>query len=320
MAFQNKLLLILRVEDSGFYAQGEAGGYCKAELRGGRMLLTMAAQNLAELSGTFYGVLYYSGRGTVMCGPLQPHAKGLFLSCEINENALFTAKVYAAGIYYAESGFCYPVMLGHKGSGAAWQSEMTEGACTALQLRRGSNYKVWSFMDDTIEFTPSQQKELEREAAAEATPAPEPNARRVLREEEEEAERAPDFAAAPTPERLSADFFTRNAHHFEKLMRENQPVDELADLIPGSRWVRIDYSDAKGKSHYIVGIIYGENEQPLHICYGVPGDYAQTPPSELEGFCQWIPARAGSKEGYWMIYQSAQDGESCKVGKGAPVA
>lgn len=297
----NKLLLILRQEDSGFAQGGEAGGFCKAELQAGRVRITVGAQNLAPLPGMFYAVLYYPPQGTVLLGTLNAHPKGLFMATEQNTADLLGAPIVAAGVFYSESGFCYPVMLGHKGSGVVWQSEMTEGACALLGLRKGSNYKVWSFMDDTIEFTPAHREKepAELDKPENKTENTAQNTRRPLTEEN----------GPPSRE----NFFCRNASHFEKLLRENAPVPELEELVPGSKWVRIDYKDNKGAGHYIVGVIYAE-DKPQHICYGVPGEYSQTPPQELEGFCQWIPAHPGEqKEGYWMLFQSAEDGESCRV-------
>ncbi len=91
---------------------------------------------------------------------------------------------------------------------------------------------------------------------------------------------------------------------------ESFPKEEyLCSLLKGTDWVRVDYDD-NGR-YYTVGLII-EDDTVKYICYGVPGKYAETPPQELKGFCQWLPfdAEAPGGEGYWMMYQDAENGKS----------
>lgn len=90
------------------------------------------------------------------------------------------------------------------------------------------------------------------------------------------------------------------------------PVDEnLAKLIPNSKWVRVDY-DGTGRD-YIIGLIY-ENEVLKYICYGVPGRYDTEPPTELKKFSQWLPLDPGNPDdGFWVMFQDAFTGDSVEI-------
>lgn len=127
-------------------------------------------------------------------------------------------------------------------------------------------------------------------------------------------EEAPEFDALPEEDiRVTEmNFYNRNKEHFERLLLEHEPIEELKDMIPGSSWAKIEYKDGDEKGYYLVGIIYDENQKPLHICYGVPGTYSEEPPKGLSEYCQWIPARIEEPrgDGYWMLYQSAITGET----------
>ena len=83
-------------------------------------------------------------------------------------------------------------------------------------------------------------------------------------------------------------------------------------MIPGSKWVKVEYNEGEERGHYIIGIIYDEEGAPMHICYGVPGQYALAPPENLAKYCQWLPAtiKEPQGDGYWVLYQNAQTGQT----------
>lgn len=97
-------------------------------------------------------------------------------------------------------------------------------------------------------------------------------------------------------------FFDRIEQKIEKLFEENRPDVELSQLIPESRWVRVNTEDG----WYVVGIVGDPAE---FICYGIPDDNASNPPAEDEGCRQWLEVEKGGR-GYWMMYQSAESGET----------
>ncbi len=84
----------------------------------------------------------------------------------------------------------------------------------------------------------------------------------------------------------------------------------LKKYFPQSQWVKINYSANK---HYIVGLIK-EAGREKYICYGVPAEYSDNPPKELDGFCSFIPLSVFDMkgEGYWMMFQDAITGECVK--------
>ena len=90
---------------------------------------------------------------------------------------------------------------------------------------------------------------------------------------------------------------------FEKFPQENC----LKSMFPDSRWVKINYASQK---YYLVGEIK-ENRKPKYICYGVPAQYSQTPPPQLEGYCTFIPLSIYDLhgEGFWMMFQDAITGD-----------
>lgn len=97
-------------------------------------------------------------------------------------------------------------------------------------------------------------------------------------------------------------FFDKIADKIEKLFAENNKDEELTVLIPDSRWVRVKADDG----WYVVGIV---GEPAEFICYGIPDDDATNPPDEEEGCRQWLEIERGGR-GYWMMYQSAESGET----------
>lgn len=108
-------------------------------------------------------------------------------------------------------------------------------------------------------------------------------------------------AAAESGE-IKERFFDRIADKIEKLFEENRPDAELSQLIPESRWARVNTEDG----WYVVGIVGDPAE---FICYGIPDDNASDPPAEDEGCRQWLEVEKGGR-GYWMMYQSAENGET----------
>jgi hypothetical protein len=96
---------------------------------------------------------------------------------------------------------------------------------------------------------------------------------------------------------------------FEQYPRE----EALEEIIPNSHFVRVDFN-GDGES-YIFGLIYDDNSNPEYIVYGIPALYTKTPPSQLEGYYQWLPLdlEKPEEDGYWLMYQSALTGEHIKV-------
>lgn len=97
-------------------------------------------------------------------------------------------------------------------------------------------------------------------------------------------------------------FFDKIAEKIDKLFKDNPADGELTALIPDSRWARVRTEDG----WYVVGTV---GEPAEFICYGIPADNALDPPDEEEGCRQWLEVEKGGR-GYWMMYQSAESGET----------
>jgi hypothetical protein len=115
----------------------------------------------------------------------------------------------------------------------------------------------------------------------------------------------------------AADFGKKNDGFYEGIKRH---LDEMLELYPaegdlnrlvhGGKFVRISC----GKDGcYVVGL-YMKNDKPEYICYGVPGEFGVKPTGRLKEIGRWFPIDFANKEGrgYWLIFQSPQDGSIVK--------
>ena len=96
-------------------------------------------------------------------------------------------------------------------------------------------------------------------------------------------------------------FWSRLSGEIEGLLSQWPHERALEQTVSDSRWVRITY----GTKSYVFGVIE-EDGAPAYICYGVP---AKICPESLKGLAGFIPAG----EGYWVMYQSADDGGTVRV-------
>lgn len=102
-------------------------------------------------------------------------------------------------------------------------------------------------------------------------------------------------------------FFDMISEQLDDLFGKYPHFKELEELVPGSKWIKVDFEN-DGK-YYIIGLIY-ENEVLKYIAYGVPGEKDKLP-DELNGFSQWL--QLNENEGYWIMYQDAETGESIQL-------
>lgn len=117
---------------------------------------------------------------------------------------------------------------------------------------------------------------------------------------------------SPIQEEEESSFFDGVKEQIEQLFDKYPEEEILKEIIPESKWAKIDFED-KGE-YYVVGILY-ENNEPSYVCYGVPGIYTEEAPAELKGFAQWLPIDVGKEKGfgYWITYQDAKTGENIKL-------
>ena len=83
--------------------------------------------------------------------------------------------------------------------------------------------------------------------------------------------------------------------------------EALNNAVENSQWVHIDTEDG----YYVVGLLK-DGDKPSFICYGVPSYSGDDVPPELKNVCVWLPVDDEKIKGYWVIYQSAVDGDIVK--------
>lgn len=97
------------------------------------------------------------------------------------------------------------------------------------------------------------------------------------------------------------------------LLFERYPEDTfLTEIIPNSKWVKVDYED--NGQYFVIGLLY-ENDEVTYVCYGMPGEFNVTPPREFAGLSQWLPLdpEKPNELGYWLMYQDAETGENVEI-------
>ncbi|MEG1499578.1 MAG: hypothetical protein RR400_00690 [Clostridia bacterium] len=113
-------------------------------------------------------------------------------------------------------------------------------------------------------------------------------------------------------ETLEKSFLSDVLPQIDRIFEENPCEEFLQNIIPSSKWVRVDMDE--GSLYYVIGLI-SEDDEIKYICYGVPGLYSSEPPKELKGFAQWLPLDENKpfEYGYWIMSQNAETGASEKV-------
>ncbi|MDD2445389.1 MAG: hypothetical protein PHX09_01080 [Clostridia bacterium] len=107
-------------------------------------------------------------------------------------------------------------------------------------------------------------------------------------------------------------FFDEISSQLEILFDKHSVDEVLCDIIPNSKWVKVDY-EKEGK-FYVVGLIYSE-DVVKYVCYGFPASWTEKPPVDFNEKAQWLPIDVAEPkgQGYWITYQDAQDGEIVRV-------
>ena len=84
----------------------------------------------------------------------------------------------------------------------------------------------------------------------------------------------------------------------------------LTNIIENSKWIEVEGID----DPYIMGII-SDDGKPKYLCYGVVQEKKQSPPIEIADSSQWVPFDVTNEfgSGVWIMYQSADNGETIKV-------
>ena len=115
-----------------------------------------------------------------------------------------------------------------------------------------------------------------------------------------------------SPERVPL-FIEKIMPQIDRLFERNPIENNLQNLIPDSKWVKVDYED--DGDFFVFGLLYDHQDNIKYVCYGVPAVFEYEPPQELSGFPIWLPLDKNNTHGfgYWLTYQDATTGEPVKA-------
>lgn len=107
-------------------------------------------------------------------------------------------------------------------------------------------------------------------------------------------------------------FYDRISPQINKMFAENNEEKVLSEILPNSKFCRVDFDDRDG--YYVFGIIY-ERGAPKYLCYGLPAKKDSKPPIHLSDYYQWLPVDAQDEngDGFYMMYQDADTGKNISV-------
>ena len=147
----------------------------------------------------------------------------------------------------------------------------------------------------TSEEKPQPPTESAEDESAEAAQTAEEEPEELVEQGAPEDEHAPQRGG-------QGEFFKLIEQKLKELFDGRERASDLEALFPDSQWVRVDDG---GEAAYVVGVV---GDPVKFICYGVPDADGSAPPKGKEESRQWLPVPGGG--GYWMMYQSAEDGST----------
>lgn len=131
MGINNKFLMVLRQETAGFSENGEATGYLKFEWLPSACRLAFGSKALSGPGkGEYLCALYLNGQ-IFQLGSIRVLPEAAFADFTLKLPLPGTDDILAAGIFYKENGFLYPVVTGHRGSGSTWHKDFIDKLCHA---------------------------------------------------------------------------------------------------------------------------------------------------------------------------------------------
>lgn len=109
-------------------------------------------------------------------------------------------------------------------------------------------------------------------------------------------------------------FYEQIKNQIELLFEKYEREEVLEKIVSNSQWVKVKYDETS--SFYVIGLIFNEEKNKVeYIAYGLPSKNKDVPPDDLKEFSQWLPTNIFNQEeeGYWVVYQEAEKGETIKV-------
>ncbi len=114
-------------------------------------------------------------------------------------------------------------------------------------------------------------------------------------------------------ENVEKTFYEQVKSQIDALFNKYEPCEELGQIIPFSKWVKIVYD--KDGNFYVLGLIFDGNGRVVYICYGMPSKDSSSPPDELENYSCFVPKNIAypDKEGYFVVCQDGETGKTLKI-------
>lgn len=112
-----------------------------------------------------------------------------------------------------------------------------------------------------------------------------------------------------TTDNSQENFYNEIASQLDEILKNNPKENNLIAMIPNSQWAKINYFNKEG--YYCIGIIK-DNKEVKYIGYAMPSKISLPPPEDINEYAQFLPIGDG-ENGYYVVYQDAQNGDSIKV-------
>lgn len=215
---------------------------------------------------------------------------------------LENAKALSCAVINFNKGQPTPILFGSSDGKAPTSTEIRLASTLSLFDESLDMTKTQNILDEyEIDYDDEEKVEIENLIDKEMSHSQ--NRIKTHSEEEKKEEPAPNKKGA---------FYEEVKNQISELFTNYPEEAFLTQIIPHSKWVRVDYE--KNGHYYVVGLIYEEGILK-YICYGMPGMWEEKPPKEMEGVSQWLPLDNEKPQdfGYWLSYQDADDGQNIEI-------
>jgi len=95
----------------------------------------------------------------------------------------------------------------------------------------------------------------------------------------------------------------------QSVQPKTQKINPFMNYFPNSEWIKTQYQGRRGYWHYLSGKIY-DHQTLKYKAIAVPGEYAVTPPSWLEGFNKYYISNIPTASGYWIMFLDPETGKT----------
>ena len=253
---------------------------------------------------------FYNGKDVIKSGLSK--ISTMLYSFKINQDQL--DQDFSCAVITFSKGKASPILYGNSKGAEDVETELAKIMNEELGNVKDIKSAEEVLSKSNVAYSQSYQKEIDSEIEEQMCKACE-NCRykKAFYEQKFEKMSQGNKNVSEDKEELKSDsYYDKIKSRIAELFSKNKKEDFLENLIPNSKWVKVEYED--DGDYYIVGLIY-DGDLLKYIVYGVPGVYQKSPPKEVAGFPIWFPLDQDRPEsfGYWLSYQDADTGESLRA-------